>query len=269
MHTLTHRLLELFAGVGRDHRLVVVTGAGISLASGISTFRGSDDGAVWENDVLEKGTARYFHAHPVDSWEWYQKRFGQVLGKQPNPAHDALVELERWHRRRGGAFLLVTQNIDGLHRAAGSGELVEVHGTAARVRCSVFGCLDGAPQGSIDRDDIDLEPFVASPSRLTLPICPSCDAVLRPHVLWFDEYYADHEDFQWQRVVEAAESADFMLFVGTSFAVGVTDLFVRAGSSRGATMVSIDPAPSAPAVPGMITLSAKAEELLPSVMRLL
>ena len=113
--------------------LLVITGAGISLASGIPTFRGSDKGAVWAKDVTELGTYRYFRQDPVGSWSWYLRRFDAVQGARPNPAHKALTAIEEWQLARGGEFRLITQNIDTLHEAAGSVNLIKVHGTADRV----------------------------------------------------------------------------------------------------------------------------------------
>src|SRR4051812_32998470 len=94
--------------------LLVLTGAGVSLASGIPTFRGSDPNAIWKRDVAEMGTQRYFQRDPVGSWTWYAKRFEGALGARPNPAHLALAALERWQVGRGGDYLLVAQNIDTL-----------------------------------------------------------------------------------------------------------------------------------------------------------
>src|SRR5205085_178122 len=118
---------------------------------GIPTFRGEDPGAIWKRDVTELGTRRYFEEDPVGSWRWYRSRFASLGGARPNPAHLALAALERWQAEQG-QFLLVTQNIDGLHRAAGSTRLVEVHGRADRVRCSSDGCEHAAPEGSLPRD---------------------------------------------------------------------------------------------------------------------
>lgn len=222
--------------------VLVLTGAGISLASGIPTFRGADPGAVWKRDITELGTVRYFNEEPEGSWRWYLSRFEKVLGAKPNAGHTALVDLERWCAQARKPFLLVTQNIDGLHREAGSQELVEVHGSARRVRCSVDGCEYGAPKGSLPREGVDLAAFMANPSRERVPRCPACKGLLRQHVLWFDETYQGHEDYQWSRVLEAAARCELLLFVGTSFSVGVTELALSEALERDVTAFNIDPA---------------------------
>ncbi|MGD8377336.1 MAG: Sir2 family NAD-dependent protein deacetylase [Acidobacteriota bacterium] len=259
---LTERLEKLGPG-----RLVVVTGAGISAASGIPTFRGSDPDAVWKRDILELGTFGFFRRDPVASWRWYLERFRHVLEARPNPSHLAIAALERWHLGRGGEFLLVTQNIDTLHEQAGSRTMVKVHGSADRVRCATDGCVHGAPSGSLPRDEVDVGAFLEHPSTDTLPRCPACGDVLRQHVLWFDEYYAAHEDFQWPRVMEAASSMDLALFVGTSFAVGVTELFLELVRARRVPAFSVDPGGVAPRGTAVAVLRGKAEELLPEVCR--
>jgi NAD-dependent deacetylase len=131
---------ELDAVVGALGRaqsgcLVVVTGAGISAASGIPTFRGTDPDAIWKRDITELGTLAFFHENPVASWQWYLSRFDKVLSAKPNLGHVSIARLERWQLARGGGFLLVTQNIDTLHEQAGSRRMVKVHGSADRVRC--------------------------------------------------------------------------------------------------------------------------------------
>jgi NAD-dependent SIR2 family protein deacetylase len=258
-------LVELWARHAGGSMLVV-TGAGISLASGIPTFRGQDAGAIWKKDVTELGTFRYFAEDPVGSWRWYLSRFEKAAGAKPNPAHHALVALERYGERRGGRPLVITQNIDGLHRQAGSRFLVEVHGRADRVRCSRPGCVHGAPAGSLPRADFALDRFQSDPSLANLPRCPRCQAILRPHVLWFDEYYDGHRDYEWPRVLDAAATCDAVLFVGTSFSVGVTDLLLSAAVERGRPVCCVDPAATAP-LPGVVAIRARAEELLPAVAR--
>ena len=222
--------------------VLVITGAGISLASGIPTFRGADPGAVWKRDITELGTLRYFNQEPEGSWSWYLSRFEKVLGAKPNAGHTALVELERHCARASIPFLLVTQNIDGLHREAGARALVEVHGSAHRVRCSAEGCEYGAPKGWLDRASVDLSAFKANPSRETVPRCPACGHFLRQHVLWFDEYYQSHDDYQWGRVLEAVARCQLLLFVGTSFSVGVTEHAVVDAKARRVPIFNVDPA---------------------------
>jgi NAD-dependent deacetylase len=244
--------------------LLVVTGAGISLASGIPTFRGTDPGAIWKRDVTELGTRRFFEEDPAASWNWYLSRFETVLACRPNPAHEALVRLERWHLGRGGRFLLVTQNIDTLHEDAGSRELVKVHGSADRARCSRTGCARGAPSGSVPRRDINVEPFRAEPTLEHVPRCPECGSYLRPHVLWFDEYYHEHEDYQVARVEQFAQEADVIVFIGTSLAVGITELALRAALRRGRPVYLLDPTARVE-LTQVRHLAVRAEDALPKL----
>jgi NAD-dependent deacetylase len=247
-----------------DGSLLVVTGAGISLASGIPTFRGTDPDAIWKHDVTELGTRRYFERDPVGSWSWYLSRFDAVLACRPNPAHEALVRLERWHAGQGGRFLLVTQNIDTLHEQAGSQQITKVHGSADRVRCSRFGCVHAAPRGTLPRQEIDVETFRAEPSLEHVPCCPECGEYLRPHVLWFDEYYHEHEDYQVARVERFGEDTDLTLVVGTSLAVGITDMILGMALRRGRPVYLLDPTVRGQ-LPNVHHISLKAEEALPEL----
>lgn len=250
----------------RKGPLLVITGAGVSLASGIPTFRGTDPSAVWKRDITELGTYRYFREDPVGSWTWYLSRFEKVLAARPNPAHRALAALEEWFLEHSGTFLLITQNIDTLHEDAGSRQLIKVHGSADRVRCARNGCSLGAPYGCLHRSEVDLGPFLATPSLSLVPRCPRCGDLLRQHVLWFDEYYSEHEDYQFERARRAIENMAGALFVGTSFSVGITEMVLQAGRSWSLPMISIDPSPTPPGK-GVTHLQALSEELLPQVCR--
>jgi NAD-dependent deacetylase len=246
---------------------LVVTGAGISHASGIATFRGSDPEAVWRNHDVEMATRRTFLEDPVAQWTWYLDRFKAVDGALPNPAHRALVDLESIASSRGGRLTLVTQNIDCLHEAAGSSDVIKVHGSSDRLRCSSNSCALGAPYGSVARDSVDLEPFRSEPALARLPLCPDCGELLRAHVLFFDEFYTEHRDYQFERVQEAVEGCEVLLFVGTSLSVGVTEMAIRSAMNRGITVASIDPGapPEAFGPSGIVRLASAAEELLPKV----
>lgn len=223
---------SLIDALRASERLLVLTGAGMGLASGIPTFRGTDPDAVWAKDVMEMGTFAYFRGDPVGSWRWYRSRFRALEGARPNAGHHALVSLERWQRGRGRDFLLVTQNIDTLHRLAGSEALVEVHGRADRLRCPTRGCANAAPAGSLSRASVDFTAFDADSVEANLPTCPQCGAILRAHVLWFDEYYDGHVDYGFDRVIRGLRRADLVLFVGTSFSVGVTAAALEAPGEK-------------------------------------
>ena len=249
--------------------IVVLTGAGISLASGIPTFRGSDPGAIWAHDITELATLRYFTSDPSGAWRWYRERFLRVLAARPNQAHRALAMLERWqvHRRRD--FLLVTQNIDTLHEQAGSTRLVKVHGSADRCRCSDPACRLGAVE-SIALDDVDFTNFDRDPQVDAIPSCPACGALVRPHVLWFDELYVSHADYQWHVVDAVAARIGLLICVGTSLAVGVTSFIQSAAADVRAPVFLVDPGERPrEAHRSMVHVRAKAEELLPEACRLL
>ncbi len=246
--------------------LLVVTGAGISRASGIQTFRGSDPGAVWNTSDVDMATQAMLRRDPVGHWRWYLDRFAAVDGAQPNPAHTAVRDLETELSATGRGFSLITQNIDLLHEQAGSASPIKIHGTSGRVRCSAAGCRQGEPAGSIDRATVGFQDFSDRPSSDTLPKCPECGAFLRPHVLFFDEFYTSHVDYQFENALEAAAVASVILFVGTSFSVGATDLVIRAGWQSRASMFSIDPHATPPAGTRIIHLREAAEVLLPQLV---
>lgn len=246
--------------------VVVVTGAGVSAASGLPLFRGTDPDAVWNRDVTEIGTFHFFERDPVAWWQWFLRSFAGLLDAQPNPTHRALAALERWQVERGGDFLLITQNVDTLHEQAGSRRLVKVHGTADRLRCSRAGCPLGAPTGSLPASEADFSLFLSDPRRETLPRCPRCGALLRAHALLFDEYYDAHADYGFGRVRSALERMALAVFAGTSFSVGVTDLVLREALGWRIPVVSIDPA-APPPVSGVTAVRAAAEDVLPAVCR--
>jgi NAD-dependent deacetylase len=252
-----------------SEQILIVTGAGVSHASGIPTFRGSDPGAIWKHDVKKLGKYAFFRKDPAGSWQWYLSRFEKLEGARPNPGHHAIAALERFQIERGGDFLLVTQNVDTLHEQAGSQRLVKVHGTSDRYRCSRVGCELGAHEGSIAASEIDLAAFRANPVEAHVPRCPSCGAFLRMHILWFDETYEGHRDYQWQRVGIAAEvEARLVIFAGTSFSVGVTEHVTHFAQARKVPVFNIDPTPRIHE-PGIVSIAAGAEVALVEVCKTL
>src|SRR6266567_5032004 len=152
----------------RDARFIAaLTGAGISAESGIATFRDAPEGLWARFDPRELATPSAFARNPKRVWDWYAWRRERVAEAQPNAGHLALAALER----RTHEFVLVTQNVDGLHQRAGSRNVVELHGNIARVKCS--------------RDGTPVERWEAKEDEV--PRCPDCGAYLRPDVVWFEE----------------------------------------------------------------------------------
>jgi len=232
------RLAEILEGVRRaSGRVLALSGAGISAESGIPTFRGAE--GYWvvgsRNYVpQEMATREMFDRAPEEVWRWYLYRFGICRGAQPNAGHQALAELEE---ALGDRFTLVTQNIDGLHRRAGSRRVLAIHGDAAYVRCAAecgAGLMDLPAFPARGKGD----PFTAGDrARLT---CPRCRGWLRPHVLWFDECY-DEPYYRLESSLRAAEEADLLLVVGTSGATNLPMQIGRLACSRGAALVDVNP----------------------------
>lgn len=253
----THQLADALRQGGPT---LVLTGAGVSLASGIPTFRGTDAGAIWASTVMARATRQHFVRDPADTWTWYRERHAQVLAARPNAAHHALASLERWLAARGHALKLVTQNIDVLHEAAGSTSPVKVHGSIDRARCSNERCAEA--ETTVATATLDFAAFDAHPDAATIPTCAACGARMRPHVLWFDEYYDGHDDYQWGTVVSSAQrQARLVLFAGTSFAVGVTETILRSALARSVPVFNLDPIPRIDE-PGVRSIAATAEVAL-------
>ena len=245
--------------------VLFLTGAGISHASGIPTFRGPEPDAIWSNDVMEMATLHFFRRDPVQQWRWYLKRFDGVHGAQPNDAHHAITRIEAAIGSRGNRFQLITQNIDGLHYAAGTRNLIEIHGAARKVRCSRDGCMHGAPNGSLPFDDAAFSAFRERAALENLPRCPQCSALLRAHVLWFDEYYHDHNDYQMVAAQESIGQASTIVFVGTSFSVGITAAALEAARRSRARSWAIDPHLRSAPLPTIALVNQPAEIFLPRV----
>jgi len=142
-------------------KIIFVTGAGISQESGIPTFRGKD--GLWRNyDAMKLATINAFNENPNLVWEWYNERRSNIFAAQPNQGHKAIAELEKYVK-----VVILTQNIDGLHQKAGSSDVLELHGSIIKIKCSVCNF----------KDEI-LTEFSKIP-----PLC-NCGNILRPDVVW-------------------------------------------------------------------------------------
>jgi NAD-dependent deacetylase len=191
------RLAEL---LGQSRRAVALTGAGVSVPSGIPDFRTPETG-LWANvDPIEVAHIDVFERDPERFWSYYRPRFSTLGDKEPNRAHAALAELER----RGLIEGVITQNIDRLHRAAGSENVIEVHGSIETSSCTAC----GASFGLEEIDDLFDARGVA--------LCAGCGGAVKPDVVLFGEMLPAGAI---AAATELAEAADLMLCVGSSLVV--------------------------------------------------
>jgi NAD-dependent deacetylase len=224
--------------LARPGRVLFLTGAGISAESGIPTFRGHEGywqvgSTVYRPQELATRTA--FERRPAEVWCWYLYRLGVCRQAKPNPAHAALVRLER---TLGERFLLVTQNVDGLHQRAGSERVYAVHGHLEQVRCSAECSPDLRPlPAGVTPKQQGATLTAAEQAALT---CGRCGAWLRPHVLWFDEAY-DEPRFRFESTLAAAREAALLVTVGTSGATTLPALTVETAVRAGAALIDCNP----------------------------
>jgi NAD-dependent deacetylase len=208
-------------------RIVALTGAGISVASGLRPYRGP--GGLWtENPELARAaTAQGSSADPTLPWRLFAGFREQVRAAAPNAAHVALAEFER-RLSVDAKITIITQNIDGLHQRAGSRETIELHGSLERTRCSNPACT--------------LEPFVDPTCTAEPPPCPGCGAPLRPDVVAFDEPLPAKAEWDSKR---ALRECDLFLAIGTSGTVSPASNFVRSAQYVGARTIYVNLEPLA------------------------
>jgi NAD-dependent deacetylase len=231
---------DLIESLRNTRSIIALTGAGISAESGLATFRDAQTGLWSKFKPEELATAEAFQRNPKLVQDWYAWRREQALNAKPNAGHLALAEMEK----HAHEFLLVTQNVDGLHARAGSKRLLELHGNIHRFRCFENNC---------PTDQFDIEH-----GR-----CRSCGGNLRPDVVWFGEMLP-------VAVIEAATNAaqmcDIFFSIGTSSVVyPAADLWRRAKDS-GAIIIEInkDPTPLSPLAD--YSFLGKAGQILPELV---
>jgi NAD-dependent deacetylase len=228
--------------LAESKRLTVLTGAGVSAESGVPTFRGKD--GLWQGfRATDLATPQAFSRDPKLVWNFYNWRRQLLAPLQPNPAHEALVRLEE----KIPQFWLVTQNIDNLHRRAGSRNLIELHGNIWMVRCSL--CQ------KVNRND-----EVPLPE---LPTCEECGGLLRPHVVWFGEQL---EPALLERAIVEARSCDTMLVIGTSALVQPAASLALHAKEEGARVLEVNLEPTPYSGHLDLVLQGKAGVLLPQVV---
>jgi NAD-dependent deacetylase len=216
--------------------LTILTGAGVSAASGVPTFRGA--GGLWRNrQATQLATPEAFAQDPILVWEWYAWRRQVISQCAPNPAHDVIA---RWSGRPG--FTLVTQNVDGLHERAGTRNVVRYHGSIWTLECSGCG-------RRWDDLRVPLDPFP--------PKCSQCGALARPGVVWFGEAIPPDA----ARAAQAATACDVFLSIGTSSVVYPAAGLIAEARARGAFTVEINPETTEAAVD--VAIAMPAESALP------
>jgi NAD-dependent deacetylase len=226
----------------RAKSLVVITGAGISAESGIPTFRGAD--GLWRRYRAEDlATPQAFQRDPRLVWEWYDWRRRLISEKEPNAGHVAIAAMEGLFEE----FLLITQNVDGLHRKAGSRKLIEIHGNLWRVRCM------GEGTGSSNNE---------VPLKEIPPRC-ECGALLRPDVVWFGESLSERDLTDSHM---ALRECDSLLVVGTSAVVQPVASFPTIARNGGAFIgeINVEPTP----ISGWVdeSILGKSGEILPQLL---
>jgi NAD-dependent deacetylase len=240
MESLAERLSGL--GLTLASPVAVLTGAGVSAESGVPTFRGED--GLWENYRAEElATPGAFERDPATVWRWYDYRRQVITAREPNPAHHAITRLDE----RFADFLLITQNVDGLHARAGTGRIAELHGNIFRVRCT----RDGEISENLE------VPLAEIPPRC------KCGSLLRPDVVWFGEGLPRLE---FDMAFSAAEACKLMLVVGTSGVVQPAASIPLVAAQTGALVIEVNPDPTPITALADIHLRGKAGEVLPGLV---
>lgn len=234
---------EFVKALKSARRVAVLTGAGISAESGVPTFRGKE--GLWSKFRPEElATVDAFMRNPQLVWEWYLHRRELMSSVSPNPGHHALVELEDYFED----FTLITQNIDGLHRAAGSSNVVELHGNISRNKC--FDCS---------------RPFVGEIELESgrLPQC-ECGGRVRPDVVWFGELLpAD----ALNDAFDASARAELFFSVGTSALVHPAASMPLTAKRGGAYLVEVNLDPTPLSDIADCALHGKSGEILPQIVK--
>jgi len=237
-------MLEQVAEIlGSFSRVAVLTGAGISAESGVPTFRGQQ--GLWKKFRPEDlATMDAFLDNPQIVWEWYNWRRQLISQVKPNPGHYALSELEEFF----DDFTLITQNVDNLHRVAGSSRVLELHGNIYRNKCADCGLL------------LDMATEIAPDN---IPRCEKCGGKIRPDVVWFGEMLpGDILDEAFAR----AEEAQAFFSIGTSALVHPAASLPLVAKRHGATLIEINPERTPLSAWADYCFEAKSGEVLPQLV---
>jgi len=237
---------ELLRRLSRVQCVTVFTGAGMSVESGVPTFRGKE--GIWSKFRPEElATMDAFLRNPKLVWEWYAHRRSIIADVQPNAGHRALVELEQMTKE----FAVVTQNIDNLHRRAGSKTVIELHGNIERNYC--LDCSRPHTGGEVVLEE-------------GVPHCQRCGGRVRPDVVWFGEMLPEEE---WEAAVRATTAAEVFLSVGTSGVVYPAASLPLMAKRSGAYLVEVNTEPTPMTASVDEYLEGRSGEILPQLVEAL
>jgi len=223
-----------------SRKIVFVTGAGISQESGIPTFRGKD--GYWRRyDPMKLASIDAFYDDPKLVWEWYEDRRKNILSVKPNEGHFAISQMEEFKD-----IVVLTQNIDGLHQRSGSTNVLELHGSIIRIKCTVC-----------DFTDNITENFESLP-----PKC-KCGSMLRPDVVWFGEPLPQNI---WQSAIKEASICDVMIIVGTSLVVSPANTLPVYAKQNGAILIEVNPEKTVMSNDMTLSIQATSVGVLPKML---
>ena len=247
---MDRQLDEIAKRIVAGKKNVALTGAGISVESGIPDFR--SPGGLWERfDINEYGTIEAFRQDPVKVWSMLAEIDRVVAAAKPNGAHIALANMEKLGCLSG----IITQNIDNLHQGAGSSKVIEFHGNTTRLVCLSCGLrMDAAKVREQMTPSVPDFP----------PRCPMCDSVLKPDVVMFGEPIPDEPG---RRAMALSDGASVFMVVGTSVSVAPASYLPSMAKSSGACLVEVNPNPT-PLSEGIADFSLRgmAGEILPKLV---
>lgn len=233
--------LELISVLKKANHVTVLTGAGISAESGVPTFRDAQTGLWAQYRPEELATPEAFQRNPKLVWDWYAWRRELVSQAAPNQGHMALVELEQ----RVPNFSLVTQNVDGLHRQAGSKQVIELHGNITRTKCFAAGHV------------------AKTWGNEAPPSCPLCGSLLRADVVWFGEMLPREALIE---AICASQACDLFLSIGTSALVQPAASLPLEALQAGAKLVEINLQPTPISATADFVLQGQAGTILPELV---
>jgi len=237
------KLEDIPQAFARARRVAVITGAGVSAESGVPTFRGEE--GLWRNFRAEElATPAAFARDPQLVWDWYDWRRGICAKAEPNSAHLTIAAMEQHYPE----FLLITQNVDGLHNRAGSKKIAEIHGNIWKARCTKCSSKFEIPETPLTE----------------MPRCPDCKSLARPHIVWFGESY---DVDLLESVLQFLSRTELVLVAGTSGMVPMPVYLTQHAMQAGAHAVDVNLEDSQLTPVVDASLRGKAGDVLPDLWR--